>query len=239
MSITDLVPEFYVDLPEDTFRKAKLVGQFCWAPIPIIMGVPMILDVERADPTEHGAVKGEIRLLNRTDFRKKNRLPIKSLGLRETEEVLVQRVKKRLAVIVSSGHTIFDDVAGLLKKRGQAHLQEDSIVVAPLYGVEGGEHHGGFPPLMVARTKALQYRQFFYCAPYKQVYEGLVRLDRIQTVLPHYLTVELTSVALSPAALSVLLTMVRALFGAAPDEDFVAMQELLREVLPPEARLSK
>jgi hypothetical protein len=89
---------------------------------------------------------------------------------------------------------------------------------------------------MVARSKALLYRQFFYCPAFKFLGETLARLDRVQTIIPHYLTVEPTSVALSPDALAILLTMVRGLFAAEPDKDFMALKELLFEALPEEAR---
>jgi hypothetical protein len=230
--IGQVIPSFYTELPATTFRRGPLIGQFYWVVAPFLTAVPWIYDVQRADPTEHTVATGKIRPIDKTDFRPKSRLPIKVLSLRETEELLIHRSKKRLAVVISARYTIFDDIAAILRQRGQRHLQEDSVIVVPLYGVENKTHSGGFPAGMTAKIQALQYRQFFYCPGHAVVKEGVLRLDRLQPVLPHQLSIEPTQVALHPEALSVLLTMVRALFGAPLDEDFIALQSLLRETLP-------
>jgi hypothetical protein len=101
-----------------------------------------------------------------TDFRSKHRLPIKLLNLRDTEELIAHREKRRLAIIVGADYTIFTDLEAVLKKRGQRHLQEQSVLIAPMYGVESQDHFGGPPAFMMARVKALMYRQFFYCPPH-------------------------------------------------------------------------
>lgn len=230
--IGQVIPSFYTDLPANTFRRGPVVGQFFWVVAPFLAHIPWVYDVQRADPTEHTVATGKIRPIDKTDFRPKNRLPIKVLSLRETEELLIGRGKKRLAVVISAHYTIFHDIAAILRQRGQSHLQEDSVIVVPLYGVENKTHSGGFPPSMTAKIQALQYRQFFHCPGHPVIKEGVLRLDRLQPVLPHQLSMEPTQVALHPEALGVLLTMVRALFGAPLDEDFVALQSLLRETLP-------
>jgi len=232
VGIEQVLKAFYIDLPAATFRKAPLVGQFFWTVIPFLEKLPWILDAQRADPTEHRIIQGEVRAVNPTDFRPKSRLPIKVLQLRETEEFLVQRSKKRLAVVVAGEWTVFDDVAALLRQRGQHHLQESSVIVAPLYGVESPEHSGGFPPMMTAKIQSLQYRQFFHCPRNGSIREGVLRLDRLQAVRPHHLSLEPIQIALHPEALAVLLTMIRGLFGAPPDETFIALRDILRETLP-------
>jgi hypothetical protein len=235
--IAQVVDPFYQGLPDDSFRKVPVVGQLCWVPIPYLEKVPFLLDIERADPTEHYATKFTLRQIRSSDFRSKQRLPLKLLNLRDTEELLAQRAKRRLAIIVAADYTLFSDLERVLKQRAQRHLQEQSVLVAPLYGGEGPDHPGGVPAAMMARVKALMYRQFFYCPAHgsPQVYEALVRLDRLQSVMPHFPTYEPIPLALSPEALGVLMGVIRGLFGAPDDEDLGALKELLKETLPPEA----
>jgi hypothetical protein len=235
--IAQVVDPFYQALPNDSFRKVPVVGQLCWVPIPYLEKVPFLFDIERADPTEHYATKFSLRQIRSSDFRSKQRLPLKLLNLRDTDELLAQRAKRRLAIIVAGEYTLFSDVERVLRQRAQKHLQEDTVLVAPLYGVEGPDHPGGVPAVMMTRVKALMYRQFFYCPPHPspQVYEALVRLDRLQSVMPQFPTYEPLPFALSAEALGVLMGVIRALFGASDDADLDALKDLLRETLPPEA----
>lgn len=242
MGISQIIDPFYRVLPDDTFRKEPVVGQLCWVPVCRLEEVPFILDVERAQPTEHYATKFQVRQMTGDDFKKKDRLPIKLLNLGNTEELVAQRAKKRMAIVVSTDSTVHDDLQSLLKSRAQKHLQHKFITVAPLYGVEGPGHDGGFPPVLVARIKALLYRQFFYC-PSKaspMVYEAIVRLDRLLPVIPRHPTYEPMNVALSDEALALLRTMLRRLFWGVPtpiddaEEQFQVVQQIAQEALPAE-----
>lgn len=241
MSLAEVIDSFYELLPDANFRKVPVVGQVCWVPAPRLETVPFILDVERSSPTEHYATKFDLRQMTNSDFRSKNRLPLKLLNLRDTEELVVARTKRRLAIIVAADHTIFEDLEKLLRQRAQRHLQERSVIVAPLYGVSGPDHAGGFPPVMVARVKALLYRQFFYCPENSSpwVYESVARLDRLEPMMPIAPGYEPTQVALSKEALAVLMAMLRTLFGAPDEPDLAALRELLKEALPAVAMPSR
>jgi hypothetical protein len=192
------------------------------------------MEVERESPTEHYATKFKIRNMTDQDFKKKQKLPIWSLTLRETEELFLQKAKKRLAITIAAENTFFADVKEAVASR--EHLQEENILVLPLYGIESVGHEGGFPSVMVARVKALMYRQFFYCPYNAPVYEAVVRLDRIQSVIPLYPGWTPTDMALSGEALGVLMGTLREYFGASEDEDLSALREIVQEALPPEAK---
>jgi hypothetical protein len=242
VGISQIIDPFYKLLPDATYRKAPTVGQLCWIPVPRLEEIPFVLDVERAQPTEHYATKFAVRQMCGDDFKSKNRLPIKLLSLGNTEELIAQRAKRRLAVVVSADYTIFDDLQTLLRQRAQKHLQQQFITVAPLYGCEGATHEGGFPPVLVARIKALLYGQFFYCPPKAtpSVYEAVVRLDRLQPVVPRHPTYEPTQVALSDDALILLRTMLRRLFWGVPkdpddaEKNLAVVREIALEALLPE-----
>jgi hypothetical protein len=197
------------------------------------------MDVERADPTEHYATKFQIRPLSSSDYTKKARLPIKSLSLRETEELMIRKSKLRPTVILGGDFTFYDDIAAILKGLGRMHLQETNcLFVLPLYGVEEEKHEGGFPTVMAARIKALLYRQFFYF-PRKGsplALDSVGRLDRIQPLIYHYQVCRLEPYALSDETLSVLLAMVRELFVSEKEELLDTVKEIVYEALPEEAR---
>jgi hypothetical protein len=241
LGIVQVIDPFYTKLPDDTFRRASIVGQFCWVPVTHLDPIPRILDVERADPREHYATKFSIRNMTDGDFKKKTRLPLKALSLRETEELVIHRAKCRPAIIISGETTIFDDVKALLQQIGRKHLQEESLIVAPLYSVESGDHEGGFPPVMVARIRALMYKQFFFCPKGNSplTADSIMRLDRLQTVIPDYPAFIPEPFCLSPESLGVLMAMLRSLFGAKEEPEFEALRELVSELLPEGAKLNQ
>lgn len=84
------------------------------------------------------------------------------MNLQSNEELLVQRCKKRPAIILSSGVECFPDIAKLLKQKGKKHQQQDCLFVIPCYNVQTEEYGTGFIQPIVARTQCLMYRQFFY-----------------------------------------------------------------------------
>ncbi len=245
MGIVQLIDPFYVDLPEDTYRRTPTVGQICWVVTAHMDRIPMIVDVERASPTEHFATKFHRRPMTEADYRVKTRLPLKTLTLRATEELLIQRSNLRPAIVVAGGMTVFSDVDKLLRQKGRRHLQEDSILVIPVYGVETEDHEGGFLPLMVARIRALRYRQFFFLprAGPALPYEGVARLDRLHVAFPESSPGVRSPAyrpdrkALSRDALSCLLAMLRQLFGSDKEEELEAIKAIVREALPEEARV--
>jgi hypothetical protein len=196
------------------------------------------LDVERADPQEHYATKFSIRNMTDGDFKKKTRLPIKALSLRETEELVIHRTKRRPAIIISGESTIFDDVKTLLRQMGRKHLQQESLIAAPLYSVESGDHEGGFPPVMVARIRALMYKQFFFCPRENSplTTDSIMRLDRLHAVVPNFPAYIPEPYSLGVDALGVLMAMLRSLFGAKEEADFEALKTLVYEFLPDEAK---
>jgi hypothetical protein len=199
--------------------------------------IPMIMEVERADPKEVYATKFRIRNLKENDFKAREKLPIKSLSLRITEELIVSKAKKRPAIVLWGSPMIFEDIEKLLISIGKPHLQEYCLAVVPVYNIETINHAGGFPAIMVSRIKVLMYNQFFYCPPMNDIdfSEGIARLDRIQIILPTDRAVyEPLPVALSEDALAVLLSMLRSWFGSV-EEDLDAYRELLRETIPPNA----
>jgi len=231
MGILQLIPQksFFVK-PEEPFSP----GQFCWVPVPHIDPIPRILDIERDSPEEHTEVSFKLRNANKKkDFRVKDRvLPIKYLNLRAHEELLVQRAKKRPAIILSTNVECFPDIAKILKTKGKKHLQEDAMFVVPCYSIEKGNSRAGFPAEMVTRIRCLIYRQFFYYPASTELHEGVARFDRVQTVIgKDPATIEPVNLALSDEAYSVFLSVFLYCMSGDKDDDLESTKELLAELI--------
>jgi hypothetical protein len=233
MGILQLYPpkEFYISIEPREFRP----GQFCWVVTPHIDPVPRILDVERSSPEEHDEVSFVLRNANKSgDFRTRDRtLPLKNLNLRSHEELLTQRAKKRLGIILSTGVDIFPEIERLLKPRGKAHCQEDSLFVIPTYSIESGTSLSGFPPEMVARIRCLIYRQFFYFPDCPLFNEGVARFDRIQVISGRNPSaIEPLDIALSQDVFALFLAMFVYCITGIEDNNLIDIREMVKDALP-------
>lgn len=233
MGILQLYPpsQFFIPIPPREFRP----GQFCFVVTPHIDPVPRILDVERSSPEEHNAVNFELRNANRrTDFRTRDRiLPLKNLNLKSNEELLTQKAKKRLGVIVSSGVDVFPEIGRLLRHKGKSHCQEDSLFVIPAYSIESETSVSGFPAEMVARIRCLIYRQFFYFPGSSIFREGVARFDRIQVISGRDPSaIEPLDIALSQDVFTLFLAMFVYCVTGIEDNDLAATRALVRDALP-------
>lgn len=223
--------EFYISIAPREFRP----GQFCWVVTPHIDPVPRILDVERSSPEEHDEVKFELRNANRaSDFRTRDRiLPVKKLNLRSHEELLAQRAKKRLGIILSAEVDIFPEIERLLRQKGKPHYQENSLFVIPAYSIESETNFSGFPPEMVARIRCLIYRQFFYFPDCSLFKEGVARFDRIQVISGRDPSaIEPLDIALSQEVFALLLAMFVYCITGIEDNDLIDIREMVKDALP-------
>ncbi|MBW2615293.1 MAG: hypothetical protein JRD02_03835 [Deltaproteobacteria bacterium] len=240
MGITQLIDPFYIDISGERFRDKPTLGQLCWVPSPQPDVIPQVLEVQRADPTEHNITQFAIRNVRETDFQRRNELPLYRLRLRLNEELIVQKAKRRLSIVLQATNTIFDDIIFLLRSKGKKHLQQDCIFVLPIFSIEKTDHPKGFSPIMTARIKALMYNQFFYCpktpSGMTQI-EGVARLDRIQVVFPgHRASYNPLPIRLSDDAILILMGLLRTwlcIKGTSEDEKYLRdLRDLLKETLP-------
>jgi hypothetical protein len=236
MSLLQLLSPFYAKLPDDRYAREVVVGQLGWTVVPIPDPVPRVLDPERQDARVHNKITGEIRNMKKEDFARAEVLPVYRMQLRRNEACLVQRSKRRLAIVVSHFGSRFDDVERALRAAAKKHLQEQNIIIAPLYPHQTNEHPDGFLPVMRSRIEALMYSQFFPCARNDRplVLESAARLDRLLPIVPQAPTWEPLPLALAPEALSVLLALLRLRFGSSKEQEIEDLRDLLRDAIPPE-----
>lgn len=225
---------FYTKIDSKCFKN----GQICWIVSPYINEIPQILDVERNKPEEHHEFKFDLRNVDPdNDFKPSaNRtLPIKYLSLESTEELIIQKAKKRPAIIISSGLDVYPEIAKLLRERGKKHLQEDSLFLIPCYGVETEDNRHGFPPEMVARIRCLLYRQFFYIpyhTPLKN--DSIARLDRMQVIVGrHRAAIEPTQLCLSDDVFQIFLAQFIFCISGIEEKEFSTIRSLVKEAYLP------
>jgi len=90
-------------------------GDVYWIPTPEVNEVPTILDVSRITPTEHFAAKFEILQIDpNRHYKSATRLPIKRLGLGDTEELLVSKSKLRPCIVLCASNVPEGDLSGLV-----------------------------------------------------------------------------------------------------------------------------
>lgn len=217
------------------------VGHFVWCPVQNLEEVPRILEVDRAVSTAHYASKFEITQLQSHHFKSRQKLPIKALALGETEELLISKAKKRPCIILSDENTNFSDAPVLDEVRKRRHLQDRSVLIAPVYGIATMDDPSGFPAIMAARIRAFLYNQFFYlpknCPKTKLsiAKEGVIRLDRLVPASPSR-GMEPMDLKLSSEPFELLRAVVRERLGAQPNADLNIVRDILFEALPEEAR---
>lgn len=236
MSLFQLVAPYYEKISDESYARDVVVGQLGWTVVPIPDPVPRVLDPARQEATDHNRISGEIRNMKKEDFARREVLPIYKMQLRKNEACLVQRSKRRLAIVVSHFGSRFDDVDKVLRAAAKKHLQERNIIVAPLYPHQTVDHPDGFPPVMRGRIETLMYSQFFPCARNDRplIMESAARLDRLLPVVPQAPTWEPLPLKLVPEALSVLLALLRLRFGSSKEQEIDDLRELLRDTLPAE-----
>jgi hypothetical protein len=221
---------FYTKTDPKRFKN----GQICWIVSPYINEIPQILTVERNKSEEHHEFKFDLRNVDPdNDFKpsKERTLPIKYLSLESTEELIIQKAKKRPAIIISSDLDAFPEITKLLRQYGKKHLQEDSLFLIPCYSVETQDDRHGFPSAMVARIRCLLYRQFFYIpyhTPLKS--ESIARLDRIQVIVgKHRAAIEPTDICLSDDVFQLFLAQFIFCVSGIEEKEFAAIRSLVKE----------
>lgn len=222
--------EYYKKIDPKNYQK----GQLCWINSPYINEIPRILDVERNQPEEHDEVKFILRNVDPDhDFRgsQERILPLKYLKLESTEELLVQKAKRRPAIIISSGLDIYPEITKLLRERGQKHLQEDSLFMVPCYGVETRDNRRGFPTEMAVRIRCMLYRQFFPLPAYSVLTtDSIARLDRIQVVISrHRAAIEPTNTCLSDEVFHIFLSQFIFCMSGIEEKEFLEIRDLVNE----------
>lgn len=231
MGILQVLDPFFEDTAKGELPQP---GHLMWVPTCDVPEVPTILDVERATPEEHFATRFVISQIANHHFNSRQRLPIKSLDLGDTEELIVNKGKKRPCIVVSGARV--DDVDALPEgtaRRMAKHLGRQAYFVVPLYGVSTLQNPGTFGPALVARIRAMQYPHLMCIPDHANPPQpaSIARLDRMfVTTLGR--GCDPYGKKLNTEALEVFLSQVSIVCGGNSSEAYETVRELAKEALP-------
>jgi hypothetical protein len=192
----------------------------------------MVLVVEgRTEATDHSSANYRVEPLRPSSPPRDPRLPVAALPLETGDIRIVQRAKRRPAIVLSIGGP---EVASALRV-GEARWQTSAtILVVPYYGVDRGGTRGGWSQSFVDRIKRCEYPQYMWDRlPLSRTRESVLRLDHTQPLGRHQNAYELTPYRLSDEALGVVDDwFLWLLTGSIPSDS--ALQILREELLTSE-----
>ena len=238
MPIVDCIIEFFEEVvPFKRSPKDLVDGQIAWVPTLILRELPFVMDVRRRDARNHDEIAYNIRGMLVTDFRKKDRLPIHRINLQPTEELLVIKAKKRPCIMLSQIKIpeLFKEKQGDLTG-GKSHLLQQEQIYLPIYGVESDNSLSGFPPQFVRKVRQLIFPHLLYLPSTKQskkkasfnnnFHEGIIRLDRIFSTIPHHAKISPTNIRISDEYLAIIIGCVKEFLLSEEAEDLKIVKEL-------------
>lgn len=188
--------DWWVEDKSTVVNRGRLVRAF----VPHVDQMPFLLvPTGRTEAREHRLADCEIKPLNITAPLDRARLPVAGLPCYEGEVRTVHRAKKRpLLILAEAGPDVPSKLVTGIPKTSTSHL----FIGAPFYGVDQSGKRAGYPPEFVNRVRHCEYKQFFWDKlPLSGAEESLLRLEHIQPVGAHYMSLEVTPWRLSEDAL--------------------------------------
>jgi len=176
-------------------------GRLVWAFLPHTDQQPMVLVAEgRTEATDHSSAYYRVEPLRIGSPPREPRLPVAALPLETGDIRIVQRAKRRPALVLSEGGP---EIASALRV-GEARWQTSAtILVAPFYGVDRDGTRGGWKPGFVDRIRRCEYPQYLWDQlPLAGTRQSVLRLDHTQALGRHQNSYTLTPYRLSDDALS-------------------------------------
>lgn len=160
----------------------------------------MVLVVEgRTEATDHTSANYRVEPLRTGSPPRDPRLPVAALPLETGDIRIVQRAKRRPAIVLSVGGP---EIASALRV-GEARWQTSAtILVVPYYGVDRDGTRGGWKQGFVDRIRRCEFPQYMWDRlPLGRTKESVLRLDHTQALGRHQNAYELTPYRLGDEAL--------------------------------------
>ena len=208
---------WWVEAQDRQLRRGRLI----WAFLAHIDQQPYRLVPEsRSKSTEHGSAEFRMEALLGQAISTGPRLPVAGLPQYEGEVYLVQRAKRRPALVLSTGG---DDVPKSVRTGSARHQTNPTILVAPYYGVDASGSSGGWRPDFVERIRRCEYPQYMWDRlPFGSRKESVLRLDHLQPIGKYGKSFEVSDYELDREALLVVDEYLRwLLLGGFPGGDSV------------------
>jgi hypothetical protein len=199
-SIQDTIsdPWWVEDRGKDLVR-GRLIRAF----LPYVDQVPLRLVAEgRSEASEHRRAKVRIEPLEIRRPRPGDTLPVSTVPLYPGEERIVQRAKKRPALIISEGGLPLPRRLRRDRPRWQTSFL---LLVAPYYGGEQDGTRAGYPKEFLDRVRRCEFPQFmvdFLPPGYRD--QSVLYLNQIQPLGKDHGSIELLDYRLSDQALAIM-----------------------------------
>lgn len=206
MPIIHCVDEFFEEVrPFNESPEYLIDGQIAWVPTLFHFPLPYVMKATRKAPRSHDEIKYDIRNMSSNDFQREKRLPIHQIDFQQTEELLVIKAKKRPCIMLSQ--TLINDDELIKATVNKKHLIEKEQIFLPIYSVETNDSFGSFPPRFVIKIRKLIFPHLMYLpntdhsknkkAFHNPLKEGIIRLDRIFSCVPHHEKITVTNIKIS------------------------------------------
>ena len=178
-------------------------GRLVWALVPYAEMKPYrLVPIGRGtSPTQHASAEFRIETFRVGDPpRGITALPVAALPVRDGETLMVQRVKRRPALVVCTGGNVIP--AGM--RLGSSKWQyAPTITVAPYYGSQAAGARGGWPGEFVDRIRRCEYPQYMWDQlPLGEA--SILRLDHLFAIGADPANYQVTDHVLSSEALDLL-----------------------------------
>lgn len=197
-SIQDLTEQWWIKTPGRQLEYGRLVKAF----LPHTDQQPYVLVAKgRTHPEQHDRADFEVEPLRENAPPRGAYLPVAGLPEYPGEVRIVQRAKKRPAVVLSTSGSEVEK--GL--RTGARYITNRTVLVAPYYGAEQSRKRGGWNETFVTRIRRARYPQYVWAQlPITGAKSSILRLDHIQPLGTNAQALELTPYKLSEDARLVL-----------------------------------
>jgi len=194
-SIQNLCGDWWEKTNEHRLEYGRLVKAF----LPHVDQQANVLVAQgRTDPEAHQEADFEIQPLRANNPPREAYLPVAGLPTYPGEVRIVQRAKKRPALVLSASGT---EVESRLKTGAARYLTNRSVLVAPYYGADRSSKRGGWKLEFVQRIRRAQYPQYAWDSlPIDGVSESILRFDHIQPLGENAQAMEVTPYRLTTDA---------------------------------------
>lgn len=198
-SVPNLCGAWWEKTDEARLEYGRLVKAF----LPHVDQQPSVLVAQgRTDPEAHEQADFEIQPLRRNLPPPEAYLPVAGLPTYEGEVRIIQRAKKRPALVLSGPGA---EVESRLRTGAARYQTNRSVLVAPYYGADRSGRRGGFNPEFVQRIRRAEYPQYAWDSlPIGGSSESILRLDHIQPLGENAQAMELTPYRLTADAAEVI-----------------------------------
>ena len=144
-------------------------GQICWAPVQYLSNQINCVALVSSDPRNEQLNRYAILPSNISDSLLFNHSPIHDLNLPSDQELLVNRAKRRPAIVVSQKNDYWQP--------GGRRLSASGLVCVPMYSFQASD-----PGEFRDRVRAQEYPWWLYLPGTHGFNEGFARLDRLQVI---------------------------------------------------------